>query len=68
MARIGIINRETGCKWKNVKKISEFLKKVDITNPISYDLVISRLGILEICVKDKTKSKCNICPLNNLCK
>ncbi len=50
------------------KKISEFLKKVDIANPISYDLVISRLGILEICVKDKTKSKCNICPLNNLCK
>ena len=68
MSRIGIIEKEKPCKWKDVIKISMFLNKVDPIDPIYYDLAISRLGILEICKKELQKSKCKICPLRKSCK
>ena len=67
MSRIGIIEKEKPCKWKDVIKISMFLNKVDPIDPIYYDLAISRLGILEICKKELQKSKCKICPLRKSC-
>ncbi len=67
MSRIGIIEKEKPCKWKDVIKISMFLNKIDPIDPIYYDLAISRLGIIEICKKDLKKSKCNICPLKKFC-
>lgn len=66
MARIGIIEKESGCR-KDVDTITSFLKEVDPINPISYDFAIYRLELLEICYKYKEKSNCEICPLNRFC-
>ena len=68
MERLGVIKKTKGCKWENVNTISDFLKKVDPINPITYDFAISRLGILDICLDEKSDSECKICPLKKFCE
>lgn len=68
MGRIGVVKKDRDCVWSDVITITKFLREVDPIDPIKYDLLISRLGIYEICIKDIHKSNCKICPLSNICK
>jgi hypothetical protein len=67
LKRIGVFDREYGCKWKDVLRYSDFLSLVNPHNKLWADLYLSRLGITGICKSKKVDSNCEICPLHQFC-
>ncbi len=67
LKRVGVFDREYGCKWADVLRYSDFLKLVSPQNKLWADLYLSRLGIMGICNSKKIDSKCDICPFQKYC-
>ena len=67
LKRVGVFDREYGCKWADVLRYSDFLKLVSPQNKLWADLYLSRLGIMGICNSKKIDSKCDICPFQRFC-
>ena len=67
LKRVGVFDREYGCKWADVIRYSDFLKLVSPQNKLWADLYLSRLGIMGICNSKKINSKCEICPFQKFC-
>ena len=67
LKRVGVFNREYGCKWKDVLRYSNFLSLINTHNKLGSDFYLSRLGIMGICNSKKIDSKCNICPFQKFC-
>jgi len=67
LKRVGVFDREYGCKWADVLRYSDFLKLVNPQNKLWADLYLSRLGIMGICNSKKIDSKCEICPFQKYC-
>jgi uncharacterized protein (TIGR02757 family) len=67
LARLGLLDRESGCKWKDVIDSGEFYLLINSENKLWIDFWLSRLGLLRICNSKKQESKCDICPLEQFC-
>ena len=67
-ARVGVVESEDGCVWREVVKITKFFRELNPDDPISFDFPISRLGIMKFCVKEMASCKCFACPLTGVCK
>lgn len=48
-------------------EITENLKKLDHFDPTKYDFAISRLGILDLCTKNKNEENCKKCSIFSIC-
>ena len=49
--------------WKMAQEITRVLAQLDPADPIKYDFVLSRLGILEGCPRHPRSSRCDLCEL-----
>ena len=67
LKRVGVFDREYGCKWADVIRHSDFLRLINPQNKLWADLYLSRLGIMGICNSKKADSKCSVCPFQKLC-
>jgi len=63
---IGLTTRNSA-DWKMAKEITENLKKLDPDDPVKYDFVITRLGIVEKCPGKKMQNKCAQCLIKDIC-
>ncbi len=54
--------------FKMAEEITENLKKLDCFDPVKYDFAITRLGILDLCPKNKNEDNCGKCSIFNICK
>lgn len=68
MHRVGVLPDEEGCAWHDVVEVTKYFRKLDPVDPMRFDFLVSRLGILKICNVELTKSKCYACPLAEVCK
>lgn len=74
VARIAYYLRLRGGKekasanWKMAREITESLRAFDPNDPVRYDFALARLGILDICKRRYTKSICERCPVESVCR
>lgn len=59
---------ERSANWAMAREITESLKVIDRDDPVKYDFALARLGILDICKKQYTKSVCERCPVEPGCR
>ncbi len=53
--------------FKMAEEITLNLKKLDYSDPVKYDFAITRLGILDLCPRNRNIEKCEGCPIINIC-
>jgi len=54
--------------WRGVLEATNFLRKIDPSDPAKYDYLLSRISIMGYCAKDISRSKCYLCPLIGICE
>ena len=70
---IGRISRYIGLtarknpSFKMAEEITENLKKLDYSDPVKYDFAITRLGILDLCKKNRNEADCEKCDIYDIC-
>jgi uncharacterized protein (TIGR02757 family) len=63
---IGLTKRKNP-SFQMAVEITENLKKLDHFDPTKYDFAISRLGILNLCTKNKNEENCTKCSIFGIC-
>jgi uncharacterized protein (TIGR02757 family) len=64
---LGISKRKTA-DWKAARAITDRLAKFDSADPVRYDFAICRLGILDLCSRNRRKENCDVCLLRDVCR
>ena len=67
VSRVFSVKFSGGSTWTNVLKVTRLFRKINSEDPAKYDYVFSRPTIMNYCAKDPAKSRCYLCPLNEIC-
>jgi uncharacterized protein (TIGR02757 family) len=50
------------------REATGWLARIDAADPVSFDWALSRLGILAECVRDPSRSRCDVCRVRPACR
>jgi len=64
---LGLTRRRTS-DWRTAEEITQTLRTLDPDDPLKYDFSLTRLGILKGCVVSRRRTKCEECPLVEICE
>jgi uncharacterized protein (TIGR02757 family) len=64
---LGLSDRASA-DWKTARLVTDALKKFDAGDPVRYDFAICRLGILDLCSRERRKENCDRCLLRDVCR
>lgn len=54
--------------WKAARAITDRLARFDPADPVRYDFALARLGILDLCSRQRRKENCDVCLLRPVCR
>lgn len=63
---LGILRREAA-DWRAALEATESLRRLDPADPVKYDFPICRLGILDLCPRERDPVNCAACGLYDVC-
>ncbi|MHB1660694.1 MAG: TIGR02757 family protein [bacterium] len=63
---IGLTARKNP-SFRMAEEITENLKKLDYSDPVKYDFAITRLGILDLCERNRNDKNCLKCTIYDIC-
>ncbi len=63
---VGLTHRLTP-SWQAALEVTDQLRRFDPRDPVKYDFSLCRLGILKLCPKKRRLSRCEDCPLLDVC-
>ncbi|MEO8218699.1 MAG: TIGR02757 family protein [Acidobacteriota bacterium] len=64
---LGLNDRRTP-DWKAAVAVTKRLARFDRSDPVRYDFAICRLGILDLCSRQRRKENCDVCLLRDVCR
>ena len=64
---LGLTKRKSA-DWRTARAVTDRLAKFDATDPVRYDFAICRLGILDLCSRNRRKENCDVCLLRDVCR
>jgi uncharacterized protein (TIGR02757 family) len=64
--RLRLTRRKTA-DWKAAREITRSLSRFDSRDPVRYDYALCRIGILDICRPQPSRSLCEDCPVQDPC-
>lgn len=64
---LGLTDRRTA-DWKTARLLTDRLRELDAGDPVRYDFAICRLGILDLCSRQRRKENCQRCMLLDVCR
>ncbi len=64
--RLALTRRRTA-DWKAARQITASLARFDARDPVRYDYALCRIGILDICRPQPSRSACPECPVQEPC-
>lgn len=62
------LNQRKSADWKAARGITDRLAQFDAGDPVRYDFALCRLGILDLCSRQKRKENCDVCLLRDACR
>ena len=62
------LNARKSADWKTAREITTTLARFDSSDPVRYDFAICRLGILDLCSRNRRKEQCDVCLLRDVCR
>jgi uncharacterized protein (TIGR02757 family) len=62
------LNDRKSADWKAARAITDRLAVFDAADPVRYDFALCRLGILDLCSRQKKKENCDVCLLRDACR
>jgi len=62
------LNDRKSADWKAARAITDRLAVFDAGDPVRYDFALCRLGILDLCSRQKRKENCDVCLLRDVCR
>lgn len=62
------LNDRRSADWKAARGITDRLAVFDPADPVRYDFALCRLGILDLCSRQKRKENCDVCLLRDACR
>lgn len=62
------LNDRKSADWKAARAITDRLSVFDAADPVRYDFALCRLGILDLCSRQKRKENCDVCLLRAACR
>lgn len=71
LARISQHLGLTGLKtagWRMALEVTESLRMLDPEDPIKYDFALCRLGILDLCPRNRDPALCGKCEIEGICR
>ncbi|MFZ2490910.1 MAG: TIGR02757 family protein [Thermoanaerobaculia bacterium] len=66
-AFLGLSSRKSA-DWKTARAITDQLARFDPADPVRYDFALCRLGILDLCSRNRRKEQCDVCLLRESCR
>jgi uncharacterized protein (TIGR02757 family) len=63
---LGLLRRKTD-GWGAVVEVTEALRQLDPADPVRYDFALCRLGILDLCPRERDRDNCRRCDLYDVC-
>jgi uncharacterized protein (TIGR02757 family) len=64
---LGLSDRKSA-DWKSARIITDSLARFDAADPVRYDFALCRLGILDLCSRNRREENCNVCMLRDVCR
>lgn len=64
---LGLNERKTA-DWKTARALTDRLARFDQADPVRYDFALCRLGILDLCSRQRRKENCDVCLLRDACR
>ena len=64
--RLRLTRRKTA-DWKAAREITRSLSRFDSRDPVRFDYALCRIGILDICRPEPSRSLCEDCPVQDPC-
>ena len=62
------VNRRKTPDWKAAKMLTKNFARFNPSDPVRYDFALCRLGILDLCSRNRRKENCDVCLLNDVCR
>ena len=62
------LNTRLSADWKAARILTDNLAKFDPADPVRYDFALCRLGILDLCSRNRRKENCDVCLLRDVCR
>jgi uncharacterized protein (TIGR02757 family) len=62
------LNDRKSADWKAARAITDRLALFDASDPVRYDFALCRLGILDLCSRNRRKENCDVCLLRDACR
>src|SRR5437763_1351397 len=62
------LNDRKSADWKSARAITDRLAVFDRADPVRYDFALCRLGILDLCSRNRRKENCDVCLLRDVCR
>ncbi|HEY2094524.1 MAG TPA: TIGR02757 family protein [Thermoanaerobaculia bacterium] len=62
------LNTRKSADWKAARQITDALARFDPVDPVRYDFALCRLGILDLCSRNRRKENCDVCLLRDACR
>ncbi|HXI12068.1 MAG TPA: TIGR02757 family protein [Thermoanaerobaculia bacterium] len=62
------LNRRKSPDWKAARGVTDRLARFNASDPVRYDFAICRLGILDLCSRQRRREQCDVCLLNDVCR
>lgn len=64
---LGLTERRSA-DWKTALEVTRRLRQFDPSDPVRYDFAICRLGILDLCSRQRRRENCMQCLLRDVCR
>ncbi len=64
---LGLTDRRSA-DWRTARAITDRLAELDASDPVRYDFALCRLGILDLCSRNRRKENCDVCLLRDACR
>jgi uncharacterized protein (TIGR02757 family) len=62
------LNTRLSADWKAARLLTDNLATFDPADPVRYDFALCRLGILDLCSRNRRKENCDVCLLRDVCR
>ncbi len=62
------LTRKRTANWKTARSLTDAMAQFDAADPVRYDFAICRLGILDLCSRQKRAENCAVCLLRDVCR
>jgi uncharacterized protein (TIGR02757 family) len=62
------LNDRKAADWKTARALTDRLARFDAADPVRYDFALCRLGILDLCSRNRNREHCDVCMLREVCR